>query len=129
MTVKSDRVYLQQILECSALIQEYTKGEQTAFMRNNLIQDGMIRRLQTLAEWTRRLSDDLKEQAPSADWRAITGFQNILIHDYSNGLDIKQVWNISENYVTQAENGSSKTAWHNWRKEILAKHRQLAYEN
>lgn len=60
---KSDRVYLQHILEYTALIKEYTSGGKDEFMHSALSQDAVIRRLQTMAESTQRLSDSLKAQA------------------------------------------------------------------
>lgn len=103
MNPKSDRVYLQHILECTALIRDYTGDGKDEFMRSVLSQDGVMRRLQTLAESTQRLPDELKAQAPSIDWRAIAGFRNILVHDYINGIDLTQVWNIVENYLPELE--------------------------
>lgn len=100
---KSDRVYLQHILECTALIKEYTSGGKDEFMRSALLQDAVIRRLQTMAESTQRLSTDLTAQTKSVDWRAISGFRNILVHDYINGIDLNRVWDVVENYLLELE--------------------------
>ena len=53
----------------------------------------MIRNLQTIAESTQRLSDDLKETEPEVPWRAIAGFRNILVHDYFE-IDLEIVWTV-----------------------------------
>lgn len=100
---KSDRVYLQHILECAALIRDYTSDGKDAFMHDVLCQDGVMRRLQTMAESSQRLSDVMKVKAPSIDWRAIAGFRNILVHDYINGIDLNRVWDIVENYLPELE--------------------------
>lgn len=47
MTVKRDHAYLQHILECSALIREYTKDGEF-FRQSVLAPDGVMRRLQTI---------------------------------------------------------------------------------
>jgi uncharacterized protein with HEPN domain len=64
-------------------------------MRGQLI----IRRLQTLAESTQRLSEELKANIPDVDWRNISGFRNILVHDYLGGIDLNTVWDVVENYL------------------------------
>ena len=47
-----------------------------------MVQDAVLRRLQTLAESSQRLSEEIKTSIPSIDWRNISGFRNILFHDY-----------------------------------------------
>ncbi len=88
MTVHDNRIYLEHILDCVTLIQDYTRNGKAAFMGSALVQDAVLRRLQTMAESTQRLSDDLKRQAPEVDWRALSGFRNVLVHDYLGGIDL-----------------------------------------
>jgi uncharacterized protein with HEPN domain len=99
MTTHDDRVYLAHILECVALIQDYTRNGQAEFMESTLVQDAVLRRLQTMAESTQRLSDDLKAQAQKVDWRALSGFRNVLVHDYLGGIDLERVWDAVERYL------------------------------
>lgn len=103
MTAHDDRIYLEHILECAALIQDYTREGKAAFMGSALIQDAVLRRLQTMAESTQRLSDDLKAQAPEVDWRALSGFRNVLVHDYLGGIDLERVWDAVEFYLPGLE--------------------------
>ena len=46
--MKDDAVYVQHLLECIARIEQHTKAGRTEFMASTLIQDGVIRSLQTL---------------------------------------------------------------------------------
>jgi uncharacterized protein with HEPN domain len=62
-------------------------------MNSTLLQDAIVRNLQTLSESTQRLSDEIKETESEIDWFRIAGFRNVLVHDYL-GLDIERVWNI-----------------------------------
>jgi len=62
-----------------------------------MFQDAIIRRLQTLAESTQRLSEELKANMTEVNWRNISGFRNILVHDYLGGIDINTVWDVVEN--------------------------------
>jgi uncharacterized protein with HEPN domain len=94
--MKDDNLYVIHIGECIARIEAYigAKG-QAEFMASTLLQDAILRNLQTLAESTQKLSDGLKEKHPEVPWRQIAGFRNILVHNYL-GVDLKQVWLIIE---------------------------------
>lgn len=94
--MKDDRLYLIHIAECIGRIEEYVRGGRDAFMASTLVQDAVLRNLQTLAESSQRLSDDLKARHPDIDWRRIAGFRNVLVHDYL-GVDTGLVWKIVEN--------------------------------
>jgi uncharacterized protein with HEPN domain len=108
MTAERNRVYLDHILECTALIQEYTCQGKSEFMANSLVQDAVLRRLQTMAESTQRLSESLKAQAPEVDWRALSGFRNVLVHDYLGGTDLERVWDAIEFYLPELETAVRK---------------------
>lgn len=94
--MKDDKLYLIHIAECLERIESYIgTGGKTEFMASSLIQDAVLRNLQTLAESTQRLSDSLKAAHPAVPWRQISGFRNILVHNYL-GIDLEQVWLIIE---------------------------------
>lgn len=93
--MKDNRVYLEHILDCIRRIEEYTESDKNRFLESTLVQDAVTRNLQTMAESTQRLSDALKSSNPAVDWRAISGFRNILVHDYL-GLDLERIWGIVE---------------------------------
>jgi len=76
-------------------------------MASDLIQDAVIRNLQTMAESTTRVSDELQEEHPEVDWLKIRGFRNVLVHDYL-GVDLERVWNILENELSKLKNAVEK---------------------
>jgi uncharacterized protein with HEPN domain len=78
--VKDDRVYLKHILRCIARIEEYTAGGRESFFASHLIQDGVIRNLQTLAESSQHLSEGVKASQSSVDWKGLAGFRHVLVH-------------------------------------------------
>ena len=95
--MKDDRLYLIHIGECIDRIESYTQGmAKEAFLASSLVQDAVIRNLQTLAESTQRLSERAKENQPKIEWFKIAGFRNALVHDYL-GVDLEKVWNILQN--------------------------------
>jgi uncharacterized protein with HEPN domain len=93
MGVQGDRVYLSHMLECIARVLEYCEGGEAAFKQSRLIQDAVIRNLQTMAESSQRLTEATKALAPQVPWRAIAGFRNIIVHDYL-GVDPDMVWQV-----------------------------------
>jgi len=96
--VKDDRVYLKHVLRCIARIEGYTASGRHAFFASHLIQDAVIRNLQTLAESSQRLNDGIKMSQPAVDWKGLAGFRNVLVHDYL-GIDLDLVFRIVEHDV------------------------------
>ena len=93
--MQADRVLLEHIRSRIARIQEYTGGNRARFYESNLVEDAVLRNLQVIAESTQRLSDQLKATEPGVSWRAISGFRNVLVHDYF-GIDVDAVWSVVE---------------------------------
>ena len=89
--MKDDRLYLDHVLNCIRPINRYCEDGERAFRESELIQDAVLRNLQTLAESTQRISDRLKDLHPEVDWRAIAGFRNVLVHDYL-GINLARIW-------------------------------------
>jgi uncharacterized protein with HEPN domain len=91
--MRDDRLYIHHVLDCLQRIQRYCKDGKEAFFSAELVQDAVLRNLQTLAESTKRISDDLKDRHPEVDWRAVAGFRNVLVHDYL-GINLERIWEI-----------------------------------
>jgi len=92
MMKKSDIVYLKHIRDAISRIEEYTKTVgYDDFIKNNLIQDGVIRQLEIIGEATKRLSTEFKNKYPHIAWKDIAGMRDKLIHNYL-GVDLDAVW-------------------------------------
>jgi len=91
--MKSDRIYLDHILECISWIEQFTAEGREAFFKDRKTQSAVLRELQTLAESTERLSEEFKTRHPQIPWRNIAGFRNILVHDYL-GIKLDRIWEI-----------------------------------
>ena len=96
--MKDDRVYLEHIVRCISRIEEYTAKGREDFFSSSMAQDATLRNLQTMAESTQRLGDHLKAQYPDIDWRALSGFRNVLVHDYL-GIDIEFVYQAIQEHM------------------------------
>ncbi len=86
-----DEDLLRYISDSITLIAQYTGGGEEAFRREPMIQDAVLRRLETLADAARQLSGELTARHLDIPWRAIYGFRNVAAHGYL-GLDVGRVW-------------------------------------
>lgn len=93
--MKDDRLYLIHILESIERVEEYTSEGLEQFLSDKKTQDAVLRNLQILAESTQRISPELKNAHSEIDWRGISGFRNVLVHDYL-GVNLITVWGIIE---------------------------------
>ena len=100
--MKDARVYVTHILDCIERIGRYCAAGEEAFRRSDLIQDAVLRNLQTLAESTQRIPSEIKSRHAEVDWRAISGFRNILVHDYL-GVNIERVWVLVAEHLPKLE--------------------------
>ena len=65
--------------------------DRSRFETSRLVQDAVIRNLQTLTESSQRLSDNIKATEPQVPWRDLAGFRNVIVHGYL-GIDLAVVW-------------------------------------
>lgn len=70
---------------------KYAASGRSEFFSSHLIQDGVIRNLQTLAESSQRLGESSKAAHTRVDWKGLAGFRNVLVHDYL-GVDLELVY-------------------------------------
>ena len=92
---EADRVLLEHMRDCLDRIFEYTHAERARFDNSRLVQDAVIRNLQTLTESSQRLSNEIKSTEPQIPWRELSGFRNVIVHGYL-GVDLGAVWLVVE---------------------------------
>jgi len=93
--MKDDRLYLVHIQEAIRWIEEFTAGGKESFLNDRKTQDAVLRNLHTLSESAKKISPELKSLHPQVDWRSISAFRNVVVHDYL-GVDLDQIWDILE---------------------------------
>jgi len=77
--------YAQHILDAIAKIRRIqARGDLT---QDEVLYDATLRNLQTLSEATQLLPEDKKASWPAIPWREISGFRNILVHNYMGNVD------------------------------------------
>ena len=89
--MKSDRVYLQQILDAADKIRAFTHGmDHDGFLKDEKTQSAVIMQLALIGEVAKRISEPTKANI-AVPWRAITGFRDRAIHDYYQ-IDLMVAW-------------------------------------
>lgn len=95
---KSDLLYINHVIESIEKIGRYVSDKTLLnFRSDSMLYDAVIRNLQILAESTQKISVNIKNSHPEILWKDISGFRNILVHDYLEGIDENAVWNIIVN--------------------------------
>ena len=94
--MKDDRLYLIHIKEAIERIEEYTEDGEHAFLEDRKTQDAVLRNLHTLAESAQRISNDLKAKHSQVDWRTLSAFRNVVVHNYL-GISLDRIWEIVTN--------------------------------
>src|SRR3989344_5167651 len=90
--MEKDELYIKHILDAIHVIEGYTHGmNSNSFMKNKLVQDGVIRQLEIIGEASKRLSPGLKKSFKDIPWRDIAGTRDKLIHEYF-GVNLRLVW-------------------------------------
>ncbi|MGH7963873.1 MAG: HepT-like ribonuclease domain-containing protein [Candidatus Binatia bacterium] len=92
---KDPRVYLAHILECADRIEKYVGQDRESFLRNTMAQDAVIRNFEVIGEAAKRITRGFRAKHPEIPWRLMTGFRDVLIHDYE-GVDLGRVWRIAK---------------------------------
>lgn len=106
MSEKNNFVYIEHMLDSILRIDEYVENKER-FYSSRLVQDAVIRNLQVMAESSQRLSEDIKNNFPDIRWKDISGFRNILVHDYL-GVDLDMIWSVVELELPKLEKALTK---------------------
>ena len=92
------KVVLLHIRDALALVVEYGRIGESAFMRDVRTQDAILRRLEIVGEAAKRLPAAFRDAHPHVPWRRIAGFRDVVIHHYDK-VDLHAVWRLVEHDV------------------------------
>jgi len=70
---------------------------------DEVLYDASLRNLQTLSEATQLLPEEKKAVFPAIPWREISGFRNILVHNYLGDIDPLTVISVIEKHLRPLE--------------------------
>ncbi len=93
--------YAQHILDAIAKIQRIQdRGDLT---QDEVLYDATLRNLLTLSEATQLLPEEKKIAYPSIPWFEISGFRNILVHNYLGNIDSMTVASVIDQHLKPLE--------------------------
>lgn len=96
---KDPIIYIEHISACISRIKTYTEGiDEEIFLKNNLVQDAVIRNFEIIGEASKKLNEDFRAKYPEIEWKKIAGMRDKLIHDYI-GVDLWAVWGVVESII------------------------------
>lgn len=90
--IKDHTVFLKHILECIEAIEQYSRGlSERQFLKSQIKQDAIIRRLEVIGEAVKNLPENFKEKHSDIPWNKAMATRNIIVHDYLN-IDLEIIW-------------------------------------
>jgi uncharacterized protein with HEPN domain len=93
--------YARHILDAIAKIRRIeARGDLT---QDDVLYDAALRNLQTLSEATQLLPEDKTSDWPDIPWREISGFRNILVHNYLGEIDPLTIAAVIDNHLGPLE--------------------------
>ncbi len=99
---KDPVIYLEHIFEAMEAILRFTKDiSEEGFYKNDLVQSAVIRKFQIIGEAAKRIPADLREASPDIPWKQMTGFRDVLIHNYDD-LNLETIWVTITSYLPTA---------------------------
>jgi len=88
------QVYIEDILESIAKIEEYTQTvTKDDFLENTQVQDAVLRRLEIIGEAVKNIPSEFRNKYPDIRWKNIAGMRDVLIHEYF-GVNIDRAWKV-----------------------------------
>lgn len=70
---------------------------------DEVLYDASLRNLQTLSEATQQLPEVIKARYPTIPWKQISGFRNILVHNYLGDIDAQTVLMVVRQHLPPLE--------------------------
>jgi uncharacterized protein with HEPN domain len=91
---KKAKIFLLHILNSIEKIEKFTDNiSEKQFLKSEIVQDAVIRRLEIIGEAVKNLSKSFKEKYQIVEWKKIAGTRDNLIHEYF-GVDLKLTYRI-----------------------------------
>ncbi len=93
--------YLSHIIDEINYLKSHTEGlTRDNFINDETLQRAFVRSIEIIGEATKKLPDELKQNYPNIEWKAVAGMRDKLIHDYF-GIDYDIVWDVVINKIPQ----------------------------
>ena len=91
--------YLNHILdEIAYLIDQQERLDWETYIRDETLKRAFVRSIEIIGEASKKIPQDIKNQYPHIEWKAITGMRDKLVHDYF-GVDHELVWDVVKHKI------------------------------
>ncbi len=98
---KAWEVYAWHVLDAIGMIQRLQqRGDLT---RDQVLCDATLRNLETFSEATQRRQTRSSCSTQLSPWQQISGFRNILVHDYLGDIDARTVQAVATQHLSSPE--------------------------
>jgi len=88
----NDRDSLTDIVLACRRVLEYMHGRtRVDLLRDPMLQDAVIRRIEVIGEATKRLSNEFRDSYAAIPWQQMAGMRDRLSHGYDK-VDVERVW-------------------------------------
>ena len=97
MSNREELLLLNDMLEAGNKILKFSEGmDFQAFLDDEKTQDACIRNFEIMGEAAKYISEEIKSGNPEIEWKKISNYRNLLIHEYF-GVNLEIIWDIIEN--------------------------------
>lgn len=90
-------MYLKDIFVSANKIQKYAGDSSYENLTDDEMRiDAIVRNFEIIGEASNKIPQEIKDKYPFIEWRKISDFRNILVHEYF-GISYKIMWDIIKN--------------------------------
>lgn len=106
--VRNYKLYIEDILGCIKKINNYVKDMTfEEFSKDEKTIDAVIRNFEIIGEASKQLPKEIKNKYSNIKWKTITGFRNVIVHEYF-GIDLEIMWDIIKEKLNPLEKDIKK---------------------